>query len=71
MVSPITTVTNRVLENLQDDPRTKDAVIDATFHQGTLTLTGTVKSEAVRQAAQEIARNDPGVTNVVNEIKVK
>jgi osmotically-inducible protein OsmY len=71
MVTPISNVTDRVLEALQNDPRTKDAVIDVAFFQGTMTLTGTVRSEQVHQAAVEIARSDPSVVNVVDELKVK
>ena len=71
MVTPMTNVTDRVLGVLQNDPRTMDADIDVSFFQGTLTLTGTVKSEQARQAAEEIARNDPSVVNVVDELKVK
>jgi hypothetical protein len=29
-----------------------------------------VKSEAIREAAEEIARRDPGVVTVINELKV-
>ena len=71
MVMPNTSITDRVAESLQNDPRTSGEIIDVSYTQGTLTLTGTVKSEAARQAAAEIARQDEGVINVVNELKVK
>jgi osmotically-inducible protein OsmY len=34
-------------------------------------LTGTVDSEETRQVAEEIARNQPAVMSVVNELKVE
>jgi osmotically-inducible protein OsmY len=71
MVTPMTSITNRIVEALQDDPRTKDEIIDVSYFQGTLTLTGTVKSEEARQAAEEKAREDEQVIQVVNELKVK
>ena len=71
MVTPFTKTSNRVIEALQNDPRTKESLIDVSFIQGTLTLTGIVKSEQVHQAAIEIARSDPSVVNVVDELKVK
>ncbi len=71
MVSQNTGVTERLFELLKNDPRTKDAVIDIAFNQGIVTLTGTVKSELIRQATEEIAKDQPGVVTVINEIKVK
>jgi len=55
---------------IQNDPRTKHAVIEATSLGGVISLTGTVRSEAERQAAEEIAREQEGVLSVLNEIKV-
>ncbi len=71
MLSQNTGVTERLFELLKNDPRTKDAVIDIAFKQGIVTLTGTVKSELIRQATEEIAKDQPGVVTVINEIKVK
>jgi len=71
MVSPTSSATERLLEALQNDPQTKDAPIDASFSQGIVTLTGVVKSEKILRAAEEIARSQPGVISVVNEINVK
>ena len=66
-----TNIYERVSKSLLDDPRTSKAVIDIVTQQGMITLTGTVDSEEVRQAAEEIARNQPGVITVVNELKVE
>jgi len=63
-------INDRVLDALQNDPRTRKAVIEASSLGGVITLTGTVRSEAERQAAEEIAREQEGVLSVMNEIKV-
>ena len=70
MVSPMTSATDRVTEALLNDPRTRDAGIEVACTQGVATLTGRVKSEAVREAAEEIARRQEGVITVINELKV-
>lgn len=66
---------NKVLKQVEDallkDPRTKNAVIDIGFNRGVITLTGNVKNEKERQAAEEIARSQPDVLQVVNELKVR
>jgi osmotically-inducible protein OsmY len=49
----------------------KDAVIDATYHQGTITLSGTVNSHEMHAAADEIARQQEGVITVINDLKVR
>lgn len=70
MVTHVPSATERILEALQDDPRTKDALIEVAFGQGVATLTGTVKSEEVRLAAEEIVRSQPSVITVISELKV-
>lgn len=71
MFSKNTSVSDQLFESLKNDPRTKDAVIEIAFSQGILTLTGTVKSEQTRMAIEEIAKKQPGVVTVMNEVKVK
>jgi osmotically-inducible protein OsmY len=66
-----TSVSERVLDALQTDPRTRDVVIDATFHQGTVTLSGIVNSHQVSEAAYEIARQQEGVITVINDLRVR
>jgi osmotically-inducible protein OsmY len=63
-------MTDQVVDALMNDPRTKDANLEVACERGIATLSGTVSSEAVRQMAEMIARNQPGVVTVVNEIKV-
>jgi osmotically-inducible protein OsmY len=53
-----------------NDPRTKDMVIDVIYNQGAVVLAGTVASPEVAKAAEEIARAQPGVAMVTNELKV-
>jgi osmotically-inducible protein OsmY len=64
-------VTDRVLHALQSDPRTMESVIDASFEQGAVTLSGKVDSYDTREAAFEIARRQDGVITVINDLKVK
>lgn len=66
-----TSVSERVLDALQTDPRTRDVVIDATFHQGAVTLSGTVDSHMLSEAAEEIARQQEGVITVINDLRVR
>ena len=56
---------------LQDDPRTQDAAIDVVDESGIITLTGTLTSDDVSQAAEEITRQQEGVLEVVNELQVE
>ena len=71
MVIGSTDVAARVHEALMEDPRTRNAVVDVAFERGIATLTGTVASEEVRQAAEEVARQTSGVVTVVNELRLK
>ena len=62
----------QAVENaLLEDPRTTEAILDVANNQGIITLTGAVDSEEIRQAAEEIARQQQGVLTVVNELKVE
>jgi osmotically-inducible protein OsmY len=45
--------------------------ISAEVNDGEVTLRGVVPDEETRRAAEEIARTQPGVTGVANEIRVK
>lgn len=62
---------SRVEARLDADPRTADAQISVSGHAGEVTLEGTVRSAAVKAAAEEIARAEPGVMIVVNELRVQ
>jgi osmotically-inducible protein OsmY len=60
------------MSELMNDPRTRDYCqnIEVAADRGMVTLSGTVPSEQVHQAAEEIARNTQGVISVIDEMKV-
>jgi len=58
----------RVCTALAADPRTKQAVIEVIADRGVVTLQGQVEKAETRAAAAEIARQQPGVTVVHNEL---
>jgi osmotically-inducible protein OsmY len=61
----------RVAAALQDDPRTRDAAIDVVDENGIVTLTGSVATEDVREAAEEIAQQEEDVVEVINELRIE
>jgi osmotically-inducible protein OsmY len=71
MVSQSINVTERLYEALMNDPRTKNTLIEIAFNQGVVTLAGSVKNHTILKAAEEMAKNQPGVISVINELKVK
>jgi hypothetical protein len=64
------TVTLLVTSTLRQDPRIKDAAIDVSSTAGVVTLSGTVASQDIRQAAETIARRQRGVTLVINDLRL-
>ena len=66
-----TGVVARVLSALLEDPRTRLYTIEVTSDHGVVTLSGTVPSEEVKRAAEEIARRQKGVVSVINALKVQ
>lgn len=52
------------------DERTRDAVIQVSAAAGELTLRGSVESEEVKQAAEQVAQTTPGAILVINELVV-
>ncbi len=70
MDTPVSSIIKQVSEALEHDPRTKKSIIDVGYNQGMVVLTGIVKSHGIVQAAEEIARSQPGVISVINEMKV-
>jgi osmotically-inducible protein OsmY len=70
MIAPISRPGELIGQALRNDPRTQEAVIDVAMEQGIVTLSGRVKSEAVREAAEEIARNQTGVVTIINDLQV-
>jgi osmotically-inducible protein OsmY len=66
----MTDITDRVMRALMEDPELNKADIDVSTNQSIVTITGTVKTAAARDRAEEIANSQPGVIKVINEIKV-
>jgi len=58
----------RICTALAADPRTKQAVIEVIADRGVVTLQGQAEKAEAREAAAEIARQQPGVTVVHNEL---
>jgi hyperosmotically inducible protein len=63
-------VAKRVQDALAQDPRTEDLILDVVDENGIVTLTGTVPSHDARDAAEEVARQQEGVLEVINDLKV-
>ena len=70
MDTSVSNMVRQISDALYKDSRTHKEVIEVGYNQGVVTLTGNVKNAAVIQAAEEIARSQPGVISVVNELKV-
>lgn len=60
-----------VAEAISQHPVTKDAVIEVANDHGIITLLGSVANTQVRQTAETISAQQPGVISVVNSLKVK
>lgn len=70
MITQSQDVPQRVMNALLNDPRTEQAIIEVIHDRGIVTLSGTVDSRDTSRAAEEIAREQPGVVSVVNELKI-
>lgn len=72
MVTPLAEISSRVHNELLNDPRTSDYMekIEVAADRGIITLSGSVPRIDISEAAEEIARNTPGVISVHNELKV-
>ena len=64
------TLAARVEARLDADPRTADAPIGVSARGGEVTLEGTVASAAIKAAAEAIARAEPGVVMVLNDLRI-
>jgi len=60
----------RVEDALAQDPRTENLILDVVDQNGMVTLTGTVPSHDAREAAEDVARQQEGVIEVVNDLEV-
>lgn len=64
-------ITTKIQSRYFLDPDVKGLDIDVETSKGVVTLTGTVETEAEKQAAEVIARNTGGVVSVNNRIRVQ
>jgi BON domain-containing protein len=65
------TVAKDIQQKLAADPDTKDANITVASKNGQVTLNGQATSPAARPKAEQIAKAEPGVSNVDDEIAVQ
>lgn len=69
-LSSQTNITDRVVEALQRDSRTRSLRIDVAAERGIVSLRGLVTTSDERDAAEAVARQQEGVITVINEIVV-
>lgn len=71
MALGMSSVAERVTEALANDSRTAQYAIEVIDENGLITLRGTVASAEILNRAEEIARAQTGVLDVVNELEVE
>ena len=64
-------IVEEITAALSTDPRTDVAVVGVINEHGVVSLKGQVGDPNTREAAEEIARRQPGVVDVINELEVK
>ncbi len=69
-INPTTEITDRVIEALKSDPRTRGCIFDVAHDRGVVSVRGEVPNAQVREAAEQVAKQQDGVITVVNEIIV-
>jgi osmotically-inducible protein OsmY len=63
-------IQTRVIHTLLSDPRTIVSIVRVTAEQGVVTLEGNVDGTEIRDVAEEIVAQQPGVVSVVNALEV-
>ena len=63
-------ITKDIQNQVATDPQTKDSNVTVTSKDGKVTLTGTASSQAAQQKLEQIARQEPGISAVDNQISV-
>jgi osmotically-inducible protein OsmY len=66
-----TSIVTHVTAALSTDPRTDVAIVGVINERGVVTLKGQVDGPDTREAAERIARRQPGVLDVINDLEVK
>lgn len=64
-------ITDSIRAKLAADDLTKAYKVDIQTSDGVVVLRGTVTNPQIKRRAQAIAKNEPGVRSVVNEIVLK
>ena len=60
-----------VQKKVAEDPVTKDSDVKVAAKDGKVTLTGSAKSQAAQQKAEDIARAEPGATGVDDQMSLQ
>src|SRR5215471_2044300 len=63
-------ITKGIQERIAIDPETKDSRVDVATKAGRVTLTGSAKTAAAQSRVEQIARAEPGASQVENDIVV-
>jgi osmotically-inducible protein OsmY len=71
MLNPKTDLEEKVRGALEEDRRTADLTVEVTNNNTVITLEGRATSDEARRAAGEIAERVPGVTTVINDLKLE
>jgi hypothetical protein len=64
------TITKDIQNRVASDPDTKDSNVSVVSNDGKVTLKGTASSQAAQQKLEQIARQEPGIAGVDNQITV-
>lgn len=61
----------KILEALHEDNHVEDSNIDVDVNYGEITLTGTVRSRDMMNAARECVERVSGVKKIVNDLEIR
>jgi hypothetical protein len=64
------TISQEIQKKVSVDPQAQDSQVSVDTKQGKVTLTGKAKTPAVRQELETIAKQEPGVTGVDDEVSI-
>jgi len=64
------TISKDIQDRAAADPDTKDSEVKVASKDGKVTLTGTASSQAAQQKLEQIARQEPGIAGVDDQIAV-
>jgi hypothetical protein len=65
------TIAKDIQDKVAADPDTKDSQVNVAAKEGKVTLTGNVKTPAVQQKVEQMAKDEPGQTGVDDQIAVQ